>query len=103
MFFALLRKNPVLWMIRSILAIGAAARSAAVGYFLNSSGVTILTRTSVHWAERMVAISNSNGLANCSGAAGIGVSLPEPLGHLRGKALSGSGGHARSRGGELEN
>src|SRR5690348_8725634 len=36
-----------------------------VGYFLNRPGVTMLTRLSVHWAERMVATSSSQGLEWC--------------------------------------
>ena len=39
-----------------------AARSAGVGYFANSAGVTMLTRSSVVCAERIVATSSSNAL-----------------------------------------
>jgi len=35
--------------------------AAGVGKRLKSAGVTMLTRTSVHWAERMVATSSSQG------------------------------------------
>src|SRR5262245_3933609 len=40
-----------------------AARAAGVEYFENRSLVTMLTRSSVHWAERIVAMSNSNGVS----------------------------------------
>ena len=56
MFFALLRKKPVLWITFSSALIGAAAIAAGVGQRRNSSGVTMFTRSSVHWAERIVAI-----------------------------------------------
>ena len=36
----------------------AAASLAGVGHFWNRPGVTRLTRLSVHWAERIVAISS---------------------------------------------
>ena len=36
--------------------------SKAVGYFANSPGVTIFTRTSVDCAERIVATRSSNGV-----------------------------------------
>ena len=36
----------------------AFAMLAASGYSANRAGVTRLTRTSVHWADRMVATSN---------------------------------------------
>ena len=59
---ALLLKNPVdriSWASTSGLT---AAKSAGVGYFANSPGVTSLTRLSVHCADRIVATSNSHGL-----------------------------------------
>jgi hypothetical protein len=63
MFFALLRKKPVDLMACSSSASGAFAKSAAVRYFLNNSFVTMLTRLSVHCAERMVATSSCSGSA----------------------------------------
>ena len=59
MYFALLRKKPVERMMPSISSCRAAAMRRASGYFLNSAGVTMLTRASVHWADRIVAMSNS--------------------------------------------
>ncbi len=49
------RKNPVDWTSRSISAAGAAASAAGVGKRAKSAGVTMLTRSSVHCAERIVA------------------------------------------------
>lgn len=60
---ALARKNPVDWMIRSMAPRGAAASAAASGQARNRTGVTWLTRASVHCAERMVAASSLNGPA----------------------------------------
>src|SRR5271169_1959497 len=40
----------------------SAAKSCTVGYFANNPGVTMFTRTSVDWAERIVATSNSHAL-----------------------------------------
>ena len=40
---------------------GAAAKSATVGKAANRPGVTMFTRASVHWAERMVATSSCQG------------------------------------------
>src|ERR1044071_10398010 len=48
-------------MSRSSSSVGAAAYSSARRYFLNRSAVTMLTRSSVHCAERMVPTSNSSG------------------------------------------
>src|SRR3954468_22311265 len=42
---------------------GTAASAAGVEYFLNRSCVTMFTRSSVHCAERIVAISSSNGVS----------------------------------------
>src|SRR6266513_3612146 len=58
----LLRKNPVLWISCSRTCGSALAKSRAVWYFANSAGVTILTRASVDWAERIVATSSSSAL-----------------------------------------
>src|SRR5262249_30451922 len=60
--FDLLRKNPVERMSGSSCSGFRAAKSSTVGYFWNSTGVTIFTRTSVHWAERMVATRSSQAL-----------------------------------------
>ena len=54
-FFALLRKNPSGWMMRSTSSSFAPARSRAVGYASQSSGVTLFTAASVHWAESTTA------------------------------------------------
>ena len=61
MFLALLRKKPVLWISFSSFVIGRAYSAAGVEYLANNSLVTMFTRTSVHCAERIVAISSSNG------------------------------------------
>ena len=55
---ALARKNPVERISVSTSARSAAASDGASGYRANSAGVVRLTRTSVHWAERMVAASS---------------------------------------------
>src|SRR5260370_42219937 len=60
--FDLLRKNPVGRMSGSSSSGFNAAKAAGVGYFLNNSGVTLLTVASVHCAERIVATSNSQAL-----------------------------------------
>ena len=56
-------------------------------------GVTIFTRTSVHWAERIVATSNSHALRcfNAQVACGITICDPSPAMILRTRSgLSGS-------------
>ena len=50
-----------------------------VGYFLNSSGVTMFTRTSVDWAERMVATSKFPRAVVVQGAGHVGIESVEPL------------------------
>src|SRR5258708_357020 len=60
--FALLRKKPVERISGSSCSGVSTAKSFGVGYLRNRMGVTILTRTSVHWAERMVATRSSHGL-----------------------------------------
>ena len=60
--FDLLRKNPVERMSGSSCSGLSAAKSRTVGYFLNITGVTLLTPTSVDWAERIVATSSSQAL-----------------------------------------
>ena len=51
----LARKNPVERINSSSSPRSAAAKEAASGYRAKSAGVVMLTRASVHWAERMVA------------------------------------------------
>src|SRR5918996_143018 len=63
----LFRKKPVDWMICSSSAGSAAARSSGRGYLPNTDGVTMLTRSSVVCADRIVATSSSYGL-ECSSA-----------------------------------
>jgi hypothetical protein len=53
------RKNPVEWMSFSTSSGSAWARSAGVGYRANNAGVTMLTRSSVDCADRIVATSSS--------------------------------------------
>src|SRR5271157_3469528 len=60
--FALLRKHPVERMSGSSSSGLSAANDSRVGYLAKITGVTILTRTSVHCAERMVATSSSQAL-----------------------------------------
>ena len=74
MFLALLRKKPVLWISFSNRLIGTAASAAGVEYLANSSFVTMFTRSSVHWAERIVAISSSNGVSWTSAHSAAGYS-----------------------------
>ncbi len=59
---ALLLKNPVERMSLANSSCEALAKSSMAGYFLKSPGVTLLTRSSVHWAERIVATSNCQAL-----------------------------------------
>lgn len=58
---ALARKNPMEWIRDSTSESGAEPRASGVGNRAKSAGVVRLTRTSVHWALRMVATSNSHG------------------------------------------
>ena len=60
--FDLLRKKPVVRMSSSNSSGWSEAKASGVGYFWKSTGVTMLTRTSVHCAERMVATSSSQAL-----------------------------------------
>ena len=48
-------ENPVEWMMASSSDVPAPAKSRALRYRRNRVGVTLFTRSSVHWAERMVA------------------------------------------------
>ena len=61
MDLALLWKKPVVRIRASSYGRGALDIAAGVGKRRKSSGVTMLTRTSVHWAERIVATSSSQG------------------------------------------
>ena len=58
---AFCRKNPVERMMSSSTAAGASAMACGVGKVANSFGVTRFTRSSVHWADRMVAHISWNG------------------------------------------
>jgi hypothetical protein len=53
------RKKPVERISGSSSAAAAPASAFASGYFLNSAGVTMFTRTSVDCADRIVATSSS--------------------------------------------
>ncbi len=64
MLFALIRKKPVDRISFSSSSLSAEANAAAVGYFLNSPGVTLFTLSSVHWAARMVATRIWKGVSN---------------------------------------
>src|SRR5262245_62876007 len=79
MLLALLRKKPVLWIAFSSSPRLAAANAAAVGYFLNKAGVTMFTRTSVHCAERIVAIRSSSGLLKPRAHRASGYSFAKSL------------------------
>src|SRR5947207_9653048 len=65
--FVLDRKNPVDWIKPSTSSGSACARSSGVGYFANRAGVTMLTRSSVVCADRIVATSSSYAF-ECSSA-----------------------------------
>src|SRR6476660_9637372 len=62
----LLRKKPVERISVSNVAGLALANARASGYFLNSAGVTMFTRLSVHCALKMVAIRSCNGFPKSS-------------------------------------
>ena len=53
--------------------------SAAVGYFANSAGVTLLTPASVDCADRIVATASSSGVREVELAVGVRVGLGEDL------------------------
>src|SRR5262245_46057560 len=91
MFLALFRKNPVLWISFSSCLIGTVTSAAGVEYFLNSSVVTILTRSSVHWADRIVAISNSNGVSWTRAQVASGYSCLSSTAALRARFLTATG------------
>src|SRR5438132_3821977 len=69
---ALLRKKPVGRRSGSSCSGLAAAMAWGVGYLWNSPGVTLLTITSVHWADKIVAISSSQALLWCSAQRTLG-------------------------------
>src|SRR5271165_1019258 len=69
---ALLLKNPVERISCASSAWFALARSATVGYLAKRPGVTSFTRLSVHWAERIVATSNSQALRWVSAHVALG-------------------------------
>lgn len=60
--FALLRKKPVVRISSSNSGREAAAIALGVGKALKSAGVTRLTRTSVHWADKIVATRSCHAL-----------------------------------------
>ena len=59
MSFALARKKPVEWMYSSTSEISALARASRVGKRAYRAGVTLLTRSSVHWAASRTEKSSS--------------------------------------------
>src|SRR5207249_1997448 len=63
---AFARKKPVEWISPSSVARSAAVQSGAVRYFRKSAGVTMFTRSSVHWAARIVATTSSSGVEKLS-------------------------------------
>src|SRR5262245_14973414 len=83
MLLDLLRKKPVLWIAFSNSGRFAAAYARAIGYFLNKAGVTMFTRTSVHCADKIVAISSSNGLEKSSAQRASAYSFAKSLAILR--------------------
>ena len=62
MAFDFWRKKPVDRISGSSSAAAAFASARASGYCLKSAGVTMLTRSSVDCADRIVATSSSKGL-----------------------------------------
>ena len=56
---ALARKKPVECMYCSTSATSASARDSRVGNRANRAGVTLFTRSSVHWAARRTENSSS--------------------------------------------
>ena len=76
--FALLWKNPVGRISASSTAGLAAASARACGNRSKSAGVTMLTRASVHCAERIVATSNSYGFEKSSSQVASGYAAASP-------------------------
>ena len=74
MLFVFERKKPVDWMTVSTSEGSACARSAAVGYFANNAGVTMLTRSSVVCADRIVATRSWNAFSCASAQRASGYS-----------------------------
>jgi len=62
---------------------GAPPRNPPAWVLANRPGVTSFTRLSVHWAERMVATSNSQGFDDGAGAGGCRVHLVQPAAGFR--------------------
>ena len=77
MFLAFMRKKPHDLMIFSTSDWRARASFSGVGYFAKSAGVVILTRASVHCAERITATSSSNSLSYSSAVTACGYVLSE--------------------------
>ena len=77
MDLALLRKKPVVRMRSSSSGIGALAMAAGVGKRLNNSGVTMLTRTSVHLRGEDGGDEQFPGGLVVQGADGVGVGFVE--------------------------
>src|SRR5450432_1608526 len=83
------RKKPVVRMSASSLGSGAFAMASGVGYFLKSAGVTRLTRSSVHWADRIVAQTSWKGVSRSSSQSTSGYSSSRPSRSERTRAGSG--------------
>ena len=62
-------------MISSMSLRLALAKDTAVGYWANRLGVTMLTRTSVHWAERITAVNSWIGVSYTSSQCASGYIL----------------------------
>ena len=74
MFFALFLKKPVLRMISSTSSSFAPARDSASGKRRNRTGVTSFTRSSVVWAERIVATESWKAFSKSSSQCASGYS-----------------------------
>src|SRR5215470_504596 len=72
---ALALKKPVEWISVSRVEGRARAKSSAVRYRVKSVRVTAFTRSSVHWAERMVAARSSRGVVKSSSIPAVGYAL----------------------------
>ena len=72
MFFVFMRKNPHDLMIVSTSEGRARASFSGVGYLAKRAGVVMLTRASVHCADRITAISSSKSLSYSSAVTGCG-------------------------------
>ena len=73
----LARKKPVGWSTASISSRSAPARASAVGQRANSVGVTVLTMTSVVWADSTVATSSCERGLEVELAVGVRVALEQ--------------------------